>query len=138
MKKEETKIETKELIIDGVLTSCRIGSSKYDDVIKNRISVKSESLPYEELEKAYVNSGSRLTPNWLKEKNGYINLSSKFDIPVLDINRKELSFEDLCDKSTCIGSTVKVALNVKDGAIYPKAIMIVSEGEEKDPFACFE
>ena len=34
--------ETKKLVVEGVVTSARVGSSKFDDTIKKRLSLKCE------------------------------------------------------------------------------------------------
>jgi len=131
--------ETKKniIVVEGVVTSARIGTSKFDESIKNRLSIKCDenTLPWEIIDNAYSNSGTRLTPNWVKEKNGYININSKFNIPCKDTRNKGLSFEEFTEKTTAIGSKIKISLNVKEGAIYPIAFIILEDGEEADPFA---
>lgn len=131
-------MENKDVIVKGVLTSARIGTTKFDDKEKNRLSIKSDNLPYEELDEAYKGSGSRLTPKWLKDRTGFINLSSKFDIPVKDLNGRKITFEELCEKSTVCGSEVLCSIVIKEGCVYPQALMVVKEGEERDPFAAFD
>lgn len=137
MKKEENKFETQTVVVVGIVTSARIGSTRFDENVKNRLSIKCEdgAIPYETIEKAYANVGSKLTPSWLKEKTGYINISSKFDIPCKTVTKKEITFETFTEMTTAIGSKIKLALTLKEGAIYPQAFIILEDGEEIDPFA---
>ena len=136
----ETKETKKQVIVEGLITSARFGKSRFDDTEKNRLSVKCEEgvIPYEIFDEFYKTVGNKLTPTWLKERNGYINVSSKFDIPVKTVNGRTITFSDLIETTTCIGSKIKLALNVKEGATYPISILILEEGEENDPFAMFD
>ena len=137
---KETKETKKQVIVEGLITSARFGKSRFDDTEKNRLSVKCEEgvIPYEIFDEFYKTVGNKLTPTWLKERNGYINVSSKFDIPVKTVNGRTITFADLIETTTCIGSKIKLALNVKEGATYPISILILEEGEENDPFAMFD
>ena len=136
----ETKETKKQVIVEGLITSARFGKSRFDDTEKNRLSVKCEDgvIPYEIFDEFYKTVGNKLTPTWLKERNGYINVSSKFDIPVKTVNGRIIEFSDLIETTTCIGSKIKLALNVKEGAVYPISILILEDGEENDPFAMFD
>lgn len=136
----ETKETKKQVIVEGLITSARFGKSRFDDAEKNRLSVKCEEgvIPYEIFDEFYKSVGNKLTPTWLKERNGYINVSSKFDIPVKTVNGRTITFADLIETTTCIGSKIKLALNVKEGATYPISILILEDGEENDPFAMFD
>ena len=138
--KQEEKKGKEIVIVEGIVVSARIGTSRFDENVKNRISIKCEpnTLDYAKFEKAYENSGSRLTPNWVKDKDGYINLSSKFDIPCKDLRGKAITFEEFTEKTTALGSTVKLSLTIKEGAVYPVAFKILEEGEEIDPFEGLE
>ena len=134
--KQEEKKGREIVIVEGTVVSARIGTSRFDDKEKCRLSVKCEpkTLDYAKFEKAYEKSGSRLTPNWVKDKDGYINLNSKFDIPCKDITGKIITFEEFTEKSTALGSTVMLSLTIKDGAVYPVAFKVLEEGEELNPF----
>lgn len=134
--KEQVEKEMKELktlIIEGIIVSCRYGSTKFDDTNKYRFAIKSDSIPYDDIN-AYDNVGAKLTPSWLKEKDGYINLSSIYDVPVMDTRAKKISFTNWMENYNTIGSKVMVKIKQKDGAIYPEAIKVIEDGEERDPF----
>ena len=134
--KEQVEKEMKELktlLIEGIIVSCRYGSTKFDDTNKYRFAIKSDSIPYDDIH-AYDNVGAKLTPSWMKEKDGYINLSSIYDVPVMDSRLKKISFTDWMENYNTIGSKVLVKIKQKDGAIYPEAIKVLEDGEERDPF----
>ena len=134
--KEQVEKEMKELktlLIEGIIVSCRYGSTKFDDTNKYRFAIKSDSIPYDDIH-AYDNVGAKLTPSWMKEKDGYINLSSIYDVPVMDTRLKKISFTDWMENYNTIGSKVLVKIKQKDGAIYPEAIKVLEDGEERDPF----
>ena len=134
--KQVEKKEKGVVIVDGTVVSARIGTSRFDDKEKCRLSIKCEptTLDYAKFDKAFEKSGSRLTPNWVKNKDGYINLNSKFDIPCKDITGKVITFEEFTEKSTALGSVIKLSLTIKDGAVYPVAFKVLQEGEELNPF----
>lgn len=139
--KKNESVKGKEIVIvEGTVVNARVGTSRFDENVKNRISLKCEptTLDYAKFEKAYENSGARLTPNWVKEKDGYINLSSKFDIPCKDTRGKVITFEEFTEKTTALGSKVKLSLTIKEGAVYPVAFKILEEGEEINPFEGLE
>lgn len=138
MKKEveqEMKKELmKKLIVEGVVVSARYGANKFDDTNKYRIALKSDDLNYDEIH-AYDNVGTKLTPSWFKNRDGYINLSSIYSIPVMDAAGKKISFDDWMENYNVLGSIVKISIKQKDGAVYPEAIKVLEDGEERDPFA---
>lgn len=132
----ENKETKKLLVVEGVVTSARVGSSKFDETIKNRLSIKCEEgvINYDDIKPFYENVGSKMTPKWIKEESGYVNVSSKFDIPVKDTFGRQITFEEFTESATAIGSKVKLALTVKEGCVYPTAFVVLEEGEEVDPF----
>lgn len=132
-KTNETKKPVDNLIIEGVVSSAYIGGSKFNETKKNRLAVKSETIPYDSIT-AFEGVGNKLTPAWFKEKNGYINLASIYNIPVMDPKNNILTFEEFTNSETAIGSKIRMSIVQRDGAVYPKAIKILEWGEERDPF----
>lgn len=132
---DETLIDNKlkTFVINGVITQAKFGRSKFDDTSKFRLCIKSDNIPYEDIH-AYDNSGAKLTPKWFKEKTGYINLTSIYDIPVKDSHGRIIDFEAWLDDYNVIGSEVTASIIQKDGGIYPKAIKVITDGEARDPF----
>ena len=107
-----------------------------NDQLETTLSLFSEDEEvYSKLSSAYENTHEKFIPRWFKEKEGYINLKSNFDIPVLTTNDEETTLADLINESpTLIGSKVNISLTLADGAIYPNAIKIIEDGEDKNPF----
>lgn len=140
------KTESKTLIIKGELIKARREAKEFrgrKQAEKFCISLANVVLSDEQKEiikSAYVNSGENFTPTWVKEMNGYVNLSTSFDVPVKHIDGvTEPSFEKSIENGfPFMHSKVQVALAIKDGAIYPKAIKVDSEGELYNAFADFE
>lgn len=133
MKTQEVK-KMNNIIVEGTIVSARFGSNKFDDNNKYRIAIESDSIDYDSIH-AYDNVGSKLTPTWFKDKTGYINLSSIYDIPIQDVNGKRIDFEEwIGEEHNALGSKVKVSIKQKEGALYPIAIKVIEEGEERDPF----
>ena len=131
----EKKEIMKKIKIEGRLVSARYGATKFDENHnKYRIAIESDNIPYDEIH-AFDKSGDRLTPVWFKERNGYINLSSIYDIPVMNSYGKRISFDDWLETETIIGSIVRVSVKQKEGALYPEAIKVIEDGEIRDPFS---
>ena len=134
-KKQSKEIEEKFLMVEGVVKAAKIGSTKFDKDDKCRISIKTEDLEIYDQINAYDNSGEKFTPDWYKNAEGYLNLSSKFDIPVLDENGTRLTFEKWIDGGAALGSTVRLKFKNTDGSVYPVAVKVLQPGE---PFDVFE
>ena len=134
MKKVQEKKAMSNLVIKGVVVSAKYGATKFDDKNKYRLSVYSEDMPYDDI-KAFDTVGEKMTPSWYKEQEGYINLSSIFDVPVMDIEGNRIDFDAWLETGKAIKSKVKVSVRQKEGALYPIAIKVIEEGEEFDPFA---
>ena len=107
-----------------------------NDQLETTLSLFSEDEEiYSKLSSAYEDTHEKFVPRWFKDKEGYINLKSNFDIPVLTTNDEETTLVDLINESpTLIGSKVNISLTLADGAIYPNAIKIIEDGEVKNPF----
>ena len=133
MAKETIKKEMSVIVVEGIIVEARHGKTRYSEELKNRVALKSDSIPYDKIT-AFENVGPRLTPSWFKDKTGYINVSSMYDIPVKDINDKIIDFDDWISEYNALGSKVKMSLTQKDGALYPKAIKVLENGEDRDPF----
>ena len=129
--KKET--ENKVIIIRGVkVVRAYFGITKFNPNEKNHITLKGD-IPYDEII-AYKNVGSKLTPTWYKNRDGYMNLASIYDVPVRTENNREISFSDWIAECNPISSEVNVKVIQKDGACYPVAIDVVKDGEEQNPF----
>ena len=130
-KKKEETIDT--LIIEGIVISAYVGKSRFSDQEKSRLAIQSDSIPYDQIT-AFKESGNKLTPAWFKDRNGYMNLASVYNIPVKNMKNREITFEEFTQLDTAIGSKIRLSVIQRDGAIYPKAFKILEEGTPRDPF----
>lgn len=133
-KTNETNGADNTLIIEGTVISAYVGKSRFSDVEKCRLAIESKTIPYDKIT-AFNESGARLTPSWFKDKNGYMNLASLYNIPVKDSRGREISFSEFVETETAIGSKIKLSVTQREGAIYPKAFIVLEDGEPRDPFA---
>lgn len=131
-KKEQSKV-MENVIVEGVIVSARYGSTKFDDRNKYRFSIKSDNIPYDEIV-AYEGVGTKMTPAWFINQDGYINLASIYSIPVLNSEGIKTETDAWFNTDNVIGSKVRVSIRQKDGAVYPVAIKVLEDGEERDPF----
>ena len=121
------------LIIRGVkVVRAYFGGTKYNPTEKNHVTIKGD-IPYDSIT-AFEKSGSKLTPTWFKNRDGYMNLASVFNIPVLTDTNHQIEFSDWISEHNTVGATVNVKVIQKDGAIYPVAIQVLEDGEEINPF----
>lgn len=131
--KTKNETENKVLIIRGVkVVRAFFGSTKFNPTEKNHITLNGD-IPYDDIV-AYKNVGSKLTPSWLKNQKGYMNLASVYDIPVRTENNREITFSDWISECNPISSKVNVKVIQKEGACYPVAIDVIKDGEVQNPF----
>ena len=135
------------MIIKGRLISCKREVKEFDKKRKTEeklfltladAEISEEQM--QQLQDAFANSGAKFTPDWVKNFEGYVNLSTKFDLPYRWIDKVEhLSIEDgIAEGLKWMGAEVKVSLNIKEGAIYPNALLFVTEGSAINAFAEFD
>lgn len=144
MEAKETK--RKGMVIEGTLIKARREQKEFkgNKIDKFNITVAEVKLTDEqknELKEAFKDSGVNFTPAWVKDFEGYVNVgSSEFAVPYQDImGKKYESLEEAVnDGLPYMGAKVKLALNVKPGAIYPKAMVFLTEGEPYNPFNDFD
>lgn len=137
----ETKAPEKnsDIYIEGAVTKALFGTTRWDKKEKYRITIKGEDIPYDEIT-AYDKTKSSFIPDWYKERNGYINLSSLYDFPCRYGNEK-FNFSDWINGAvelTAPGSQVVIRIRQKDGSIYPVAVDILQDGEIADVWDGFD
>ena len=134
-----TQEKLSDIYIEGTITKALFGATRWDKDDKYRVTIKSDDIPYDEI-KAYDNTKSSFIPDWYKDRNGYINLSSKYDIPCRYGNEKFMFFEWINGATdlTAPGSNVVIRIRQKDGSVYPVAIDILSDGEIADVWEGFD
>lgn len=135
------------MIISGKLIQCKREAKEFDKKRKTEeklfltlAEVELTTAQRETIEKAFADSGKKFTPDWVQEFKGYVNVSTKFELPCRDVNGREfMSIEDaIADGLKWMGADVRISLNVKEGAIYPSALIFDSEGKAVNAFAEFD
>lgn len=135
------------MIIKGKLIQCKREVKEFDKKRRTEeklfITLAEVDLSKEqmkEIQDAFKDSGAKFTPDWVKDFNGYVNLSTRFDLPYRDVEHVECSsIEKGIDSGLkWMGAEVKLSMNIKDGAIYPNAILFLTEGASYNAFAEFD
>lgn len=125
-------------------------TGKSTNVILLYPDVESNPNIWELLTKLYEHTADKWIPKWFKDKSG-ITLKSAYNIPVqiADENASDfdeikaksdkciLSFSDFVKRGYIEGARCFIQCNVKESAIYPKAVRIMCDGKEYDPFKDF-
>lgn len=141
-----TKTEENKVIITGELIKARRESKEFKgrkQPEKFHLSLANVILTEEQkamIKEAFANAGDNFTPTWVKEMNGYVNLGTTYDIPVKHVDGYvDNSLEKAIENGFAfMHAKVKVSLSVKEGAIYPKAMVVLEEGESYNAFADFD
>ena len=146
MKKETTepKKESKSLMLKGVLVQAMYGKRSFkkggDKENRYRYSLKLADGQLEKLREAaapyYEDTEAKWLPKWLTSKEPedieYINFSSHYDIMAglkTDDMRDAEDLGNLVDdyiaeNGNINGSKVIMSITIKEGAVYPNAILI--------------
>ena len=135
------------MVIKGKLITCKRQVKEFkgkESKEKLYITVAEAELSKkqkEELTAAFKDAGKNFTPDWVKNFKGYVNVATEFELPCKDIDGNEYGSVERFIKEEnfpYMGAVVKISLNVKDGAVYPNAIIFLSEGKPYNPFAEFD
>ena len=135
--KKETTEKLNDVYLTGKVVRAYYGTSRKDETEKYRFTIFDEKMPYEKID-AFDSSSSKYTPTWFKDLEGYVNLSSMYDIPVR-FGNKDMTFDEwLKGELTPPNSIVTVRVRQKQGAVYPVAILVKEDGFTENPFDGFE
>lgn len=143
------------MIIKGKLGYCKREKKIFDGRdVKEKLYISLKEVKsitkdqWEQIKKVYAEVGKKFTPEWVKDFKGYVNVSSQYAVPVRQsvndqFDSEYKSIEDLIDAGfPWYGAEVKLSLNLKsddkNNAIYPNAIIIISEGTTFNAFAEFD
>lgn len=135
------------MIIKGKLIACKREVKEFDKKRKSEEKlfitladavVSDEQM--KEIQDAFKDSGAKFTPDWVKNFEGYVNLSTKFELPCRDVNKNEYNSIEaaIAGGLKWMGADVKCSINIKEGALYPNAILFLSEGSVFNAFAEFD
>lgn len=135
------------MIIKGKLIACKREVKEFDKkrhseekLFLTLAEVELSEKKMEEIKDAFKDSGKNFTPDWVKDFKGYVNVSTKYELPFRDLNGEEFnSIEGAISNGLAwVGADVKLSLNIKEGAIYPNSIVMLSEGKAFNAFAEFD
>lgn len=125
-------------------------TGKSTNVIILYPDVESDPDVWEVLTQLYEHTADKWIPKWYKDRSG-ITLKSAFNIPIkiadenaIDLDEIKaksdkciISFSDFVQRGYIEGARCYIQCNIKESAIYPKAVQIMCDGKEYDPFADF-
>ena len=135
------------MVIKGKLITCKRqvkefkGKETKEKLYVTLAEVKLNDSKKKELQEAFKDAGKNFTPAWVKKFEGYVNLATEYDLPCRDLDGKDHdSIEEFikAENFPYMGAEVKCSLNVKEGAVYPNAIVFLSEGTPYNPFGEFD
>lgn len=135
------------MVIKGKLITCKRqvkefkGKETKEKLYVTLAEVKLNDSKIKELKEAFKDAGKNFTPAWVKNFEGYVNLSTEYELPCRDLDGKDHdSIEEFikAENFPYMGAEVKCSLNVKEGAVYPNAIVFLSEGTPYNPFNEFD
>lgn len=135
------------MLIRGKLIKCNRGKKTFKNKeTENKLwitvgEVNLTDKQMTEIKEAFKNTGVKMTPEWVKNFEGYVNTSTKFGVPCKDMKGNQFeSVEDMIADNDFpwMGAEVGLSLVIKEGAIYPKSMVFYSEGTPFNPFDEFE
>ena len=133
------------MVIKGKLITCKRQIKKFEKaetkdklwITLAEVELKKEKL--KTLEDAFKDSGKKFTPDWIKNFNGYVNVSTDFALPCKDLEGGEHeSIEEFIKEFPYMGAECKISINIKEGAVYPVSLVFLGEGKPYNPFSEFD
>lgn len=135
------------MVIKGKLITCKRmvkefkGKEVKEKLYVTLAEVELSDKKKKELQAAFKDAGKKFTPSWLTNFEGYVNLSTEFEMPCRDLEGVDHDSIERFIKEEgfpYMGAECKVSLNVKEGAVYPNSLIFLSEGKPFNPFAEFD
>lgn len=115
-----------------------IKSTNVISLFNDGLTVDGSSNVREFFDKFYDGKAKKWIPDWYKDNKDFIAVKSAYNVPVkIDDEDKQMSFAEWVERGNIRGAKVIVKCNVKESAIYPNAMLVLSEGEPYDAFAEF-
>ena len=141
------------MVVTGKLIECRRTVKEFKKgkseeklfITLAEVEIKPED--FDLIQDAFKDSGKNFTPGWVKNpEEGYVNVSTKFDLPIRvledfeTIKKGDYSSVEKCieDGLHWMGAECDLSIEIKEGAIYPKALRLLSEGKPVNAFADFD
>lgn len=130
------KPEEDKLVCTGILKAFRFGNNKFDKTDKYYISILTtldketrqdiKDRYFAEAKEKYIPEPFRN----IKDGECYFNVKSLYEVPVFKIGEgnTKYSFDEVIEMGGGLppyGSTVKLSMRLKAGAIYPLALQLI-------------
>lgn len=129
--------EDKVVMFNGMLTYNRVETVDYKgrqlSTPINKLSILADDM--DTVRKEVIENGvdvnNAFCPKWVRvDSVKYVNLKSKFNIPV-----KMDGLKDATQHDVNVGAKVKAKMVVKsNGNIYPVSMVVIENGKEFNPF----
>ena len=136
MNKESNVIEK---ILTGTVTFATFGQTSKDKTDKYRVTFNADKFDKTDFIKAYEKSD--LKPKFITDDNCYlINIKSLFDFPCKVTDRDKQSDYDIehvsdwLETGEVIDAKIKIKVKIKEGAIYPVAMIVEKLGSIYNPY----
>lgn len=135
------------MIIKGKLIECKRQEKEFDKKRRTEeklfialAEVELSDKQMEELKEAFKDAGKNFTPGWIKDFEGYVNLSTKYEMPYRDLEGNEYNSIEggIASGLAWVGAEVAVSVKIKEGAVYPQSLVFKSEGTAFNAFAEFD
>lgn len=135
----------KEIIFNGVVKYAYYGKSDNDKKDKTRILVKVEDDNIEEIRKEITEcyKNSSLKPKFITENGTDLMIKSLYDVPCrMDADTSQIkelwsdydtTAKGFIDMGYTVGAKVKIKVKLKNGAMYPVAIVVKELGTKYNP-----
>lgn len=133
------------MIVKGKLITCKrevkeFKGKKSDEALYitlAEVDLSKDQLA--ELKEVFKDSGPKFTPDWVKDFEGYVNVKTQYSLPCKDLDgNAHDSIEAFIKDFAWMGADVALSLNLKEGAVYPNALIFKGEGKPFNPFAEFD
>lgn len=134
-----------QIIFNGVVKYAYYGKSNNDNKDKTRILITVEDDNIEEIRKklAECYKSSSLKPKFVTENGTDLMIKSLYDVPCrMDADLSQIK-EDWTDYDTTakgfvdmgytVGAKVRIKIKLKEGAIYPAALVVKELGTKYNP-----
>ena len=133
------------MIVKGKLITCKrdvkeFKGKKGDEALYITLAeVDLSKDQKKDLEEAFKDAGAKFTPEWVKDFSGYVNVKTQYPLPCRDLEGEDHESIELFIKGFAwMGADVQLSLNIKEGAVYPNALIFKSVGKAFNPFAEFD
>lgn len=134
------------MIIKGKLVVCKREKKEFEKgrskegLFITLAEVNLTDKQMKEFQEAFKDAGKTFTPAWIKKFDGYVNVSTTYELPYMDLEgEKHDSIEaGINEGLKWMRADVALSLNIKEGAVYPNSIKFLGEGKAFNAFAEFD